>query len=59
MAKKKNFPKPPKAGATLKQWENYKKRCEDVKKHNASVEADKKKKETVKAAVGKIKAGRK
>ena len=59
MASKKKFPKTPKAGASLKQWENYKKRCEDVKKHNAGVDADKKKKEAVKASVGKIKSGRK
>jgi len=59
MAKKKKFPKQPKAGASLKTWENYKKRCEDVNKHNAALESDKKKKEGVKAAVGKVKSKRK
>ena len=59
MAGTKKFPKTPKAGASLKTWENYKRKCELVKKHNAQLAADKKKKETVKAAVGKLKAGRK
>ena len=58
MAGKRKFPKSPKAGASLKTWENYKKRCEAVNKHNASLEAEKKKKESIKVAVGKVKSKR-
>lgn len=56
--KKKKFPKSPKQGASLKVWENYKKRCEEVNKYNAALETEKKKKESVKAAVGKVKSKR-
>ena len=59
MAKKKKFPKTPKAGSSLKVWENYKKSCEAVNKHNAALEAEKKKKESIKVAVGKVKSKRK
>lgn len=58
MAKRKSYPKAPKAGASLKVWENYKKRCEAVNKYNASLETDKKKKESIKASIGKVKTKR-
>jgi hypothetical protein len=56
MAKKKKFPKQPKQGASLKVWENYKKRCEDVNRYNAQIEAEKKKKEQVKKTVQSVKS---
>ena len=60
MAKKqKKFPKTPKAGSSLKVWENYKKRCEDVNRYNAALETERKKKESIKVAVGKVKSKRK
>jgi hypothetical protein len=55
MAKLKKFPKAPKATASLAVWENYKKKCELVNKDNAPKIAAVKKKESLKAAVKKIK----
>lgn len=55
MPKLKKYPKAPKATASLKVWENYKKRCEGVDKANAPIIAEAKKKETVKASVAKLK----
>lgn len=45
MQKKPKKPKAPKRTATLKTWENYKKRLADWKKRCAEIEANKKKKE--------------
>ena len=46
MARKKyKMPKKPKRSASLKTWENYTKKVAEVKKKNAKLESDKKKKE--------------
>ncbi|MEO6285829.1 MAG: hypothetical protein ABIN80_28645 [Dyadobacter sp.] len=58
MAKPKKYGKSPKAGASLTTWENYKKKCQDVDKYNASLSQDKKKKEAVKKSVQAIKSKR-
>lgn len=58
MAKKKSYPKQPKASASLKVWENYHAKCKDVDKFNADLEKTAKKKEQVKASVGKLKSRR-
>ena len=47
MAKKKKYPKRPKASASLSVWENYKKRRAEVDKHIKQVEADEKKKKAI------------
>ncbi len=45
MAKLKKLPKRPKAGASLRTWDNYKKKCAQVQKDNRKTLADKKKKQ--------------
>jgi hypothetical protein len=41
MAKKRKFPKAPKATASLDTWKRYEDRLDEVKKFNAQVEKDK------------------
>jgi DNA repair ATPase RecN len=68
MAKKKSFPKPPKAPKSnspqaLASYERritgWNKKCAEIKKHNDSIEANKKKKEALKMRVAKIRAASK
>jgi hypothetical protein len=40
MAKKRKFPKAPKASASLESWKRYEQRVDEVKKHNAQLERD-------------------
>ena len=47
MATKKKAPKAPKRSASLQVWERYHARLAEVEKHNRSVDADKKKKESL------------
>lgn len=56
MAKYKKYPKSPKKSSSLDVWEKHKQKCQEVDKHNAKIDADKKKKETVIGAVKKIKS---
>lgn len=51
MAKKRKFPKKPKAKASVAVLENYLKRVADVKKHNAGLITEKKKKETLRKRI--------
>lgn len=44
MAKKKKFPKAPKAGASLEVWQNHNAKIAEVNKHNNQIDADAKKK---------------
>lgn len=56
MAKRlKKYPKMPK-GDNLKTLEEWKKKCESVKKYNNSIETEKKKVMTLKEAVKKMKS---
>lgn len=55
MAKMKRYPKQPKANASLKTWENYKKKADEVAKFNAGIKAVKNKKEAIKNGVQKQK----
>lgn len=47
MAKKKKFPKAPRASASLEVWQNYDKKVAEVNKHNSTVESDAKKKKSL------------
>lgn len=58
MAKKKSFPKAPKASASLEVWQKYDKKVADVKKHNAQIESDKRKKKTLMDKTKKAKASK-
>jgi hypothetical protein len=51
----KKFPKQPKMGSSVKVWENYKKKCDEVTKYNAGIMAERKKKDSIKSAVQKQK----
>lgn len=56
MAKKlKKYPKMPK-GDNIKTLEDWKKKCESVKRYNNSIEAEKKRVTTLKEAVKKMKS---
>lgn len=59
MAKKKKFPKAPKAGASLETWQNYDKKIGDVKKHNQKIESDAKRKKSLIEKTKKAKASAK
>tara|TARA_R110002124_G_scaffold285303_1_gene463668 strand:- start:1536 stop:1712 length:177 start_codon:yes stop_codon:yes gene_type:complete len=56
MATLKKYGKTPKAGASLKTWDNYRARCIAVDKHNAGVKSDKLKKANLIKSVQKLKA---
>jgi len=56
MAKKKSFPKAPKQSASLETWQKYDKKVAEVKKHNAQVDSDKRKKKSLVEKVKKAKA---
>lgn len=56
MAKAKKFPKSPKQSASLEVWQNHDRKVAEVKKHNAQLESDKKKK---KAVIEKVKKAKK
>lgn len=58
MAKKKSFPKSPKASASLEVWQKYDKKVAEVKKHNAQLESDKRKKKTLVDKIKKVKASK-
>lgn len=58
MAKAKKFPKAPKAKASLQTWQNYDKKVADVKKHNAQLISDAKKKKTIIEKVKKAKTAK-
>lgn len=58
MAKKKSFPKAPKASASLETWQKYDKKVTEVKKHNAQLESDKRKKKTLVEKIKKVKASK-
>lgn len=58
MAKKKSFPKAPKASASLETWQKYDKKVAEVKKHNAQLESDKRKKKTLVEKIKKVKASK-
>ena len=47
MAKMKSAPKAPKKTASVRSWENFNKRLDEVKKHNAKITSDKKKTESL------------
>ena len=47
MAKPKKLPKKPKASASLAVWERYEDKIQEVKKYNAKLEADKKRKKSL------------
>jgi hypothetical protein len=47
MATKKKYPKKPKVSASLAVLERYLEKRKEVDKHNAQIEADKKKKKTL------------
>ena len=56
MAKKKSFPKAPKAGASIDTLKAYQKRCADIKKFNDTIERDIKAKQSIRDSVKKMKA---
>lgn len=56
MARKKKFPKQPKAGSSLAVWERWEKRCKDVAEYNKKLAEAPKKKSAIKDRVQKIKA---
>lgn len=47
MAKKKKYPKRPKASASLETWKNWERRAAEVKKHNNKIEAERKAKQKI------------
>lgn len=55
MAKKKKFPKSPKAAASLQIWQEYDKKVAEVNKHNNKIDTDAKKKKAVQEKVNKAK----
>lgn len=56
MAKHKKPPKLPKKSSSLKVWENYKRKLEDVKKHNAQVDKNKRDKEKLIEQTAKLRS---
>lgn len=58
MAKKKSFPKAPKQSASLETWQKYDKKVSEVKKHNAQLESDKRKKKSLVEKIKKVKASK-
>ncbi len=57
-SKKRRYPKAPRKTASVQVWENYRNRCKDVDKHNASLISDKKKKEGIIKSVQQLKSKR-
>lgn len=55
MAKKKKFPKAPKASASLETWANYDKKVAEINKFNNGLETDKKRKKALIQKVAKAK----
>lgn len=58
MEKKKSFPRAPKQSSSLEVWQKYDKKVSEVKKHNAQVESDKRKKKSLVEKIKKLKASR-
>lgn len=56
MAKKKSFPKAPKAGASLDTLNEWKKKCDVVSKYNATLDKEAMQKKKVREDVKKLKA---
>ena len=55
MAKKKKYPKQPKAGSSVAVWENWERKCKEVKKYNDELKKAPDKKRAIKARVQKMK----
>lgn len=55
MARKKKYPKSPKASASTEVWDRYKKKVAEIAQHNKAVDAAKKKKQNLIDSVRKLK----
>lgn len=55
MAKMPKYPKAPKAGASLATLQKYQKRAADVAKKRATITADRKKRNSIRESVSKMK----
>jgi len=58
MAKKRGYPKQPKASSSIDVWKRYEDKVKEIDKYNAQLEKDKKAKKDTIARVKKLKAKR-
>lgn len=58
MAKKKSYPKAPKQSSSLEVWQKYDKKVSEVKKYNAQLLSDSRKKKNLVEKIKKVKASR-
>jgi hypothetical protein len=58
MAKKKSYPKAPKQSSSLEVWQKYDIKVSEVKKYNAQLLSDARKKKSLVEKIKKVKASR-